>query len=225
MIGDILIIALMLFCILQGYSKGFASSSVNFVASIGSLIASYFASVYTATLIFDRFLQERIVNTVYASLNTLTSEVDITVVANEFMKNTNTEFLRFFIEPALQNADMQSIMPTLEGVNLFTDTVIQPVIETFMAIILFIIFFIILRIILKAIVESLKIVNKIPVIGAFNKLFGLAIGCVIGAINSVLAIFVIFVLATLFDFTFLKTNFIEGSYIINAVMTFITTAI
>ncbi len=221
MITDIVIIAVLLISIAVGFYKGFATSSLEFLSSILSLIASYFIAGIIATFAFDTFFRQDLIDGFYTTVQGIATDVPVSTLVNQFLADINADFLQIPVNEFVSNLGVNVIAPTMEGATVFVDTIIRPFAEILIGFVAFIILFIILRILIKSVAKSLELVNKIPLIGMANKLFGLVSGAVIGVIYSTLVTFLIIVVGLVADSPTVTQNLITDSKIVSTTLNFV----
>ncbi len=225
MFTDIVIIAILIICILVGFYKGFASSSLEFLSSFLSLIASYFIAGFAADFIFETFFRMNVAEGILLSMQGIGSEVAVETLVNGFLIDINADFLQGAVANFTSSIGFSSVSATMDGALLFTDSVIRPFAEVLIGFVVFIIVFLILRILIRQVAKSLEIVNKIPLIGLANKLMGIVSGAVIGVIYSTLVTFIFILVGLVVDSPTLSQNLITDSRIVSTALNFIISVV
>ncbi len=218
MITDIVLIAIILISIAVGFYKGFATSSLEFLSSSLSLIASYFIAGFIATFVFDTFFRMDMAESIFNSVMQTSSDIPVSSLVNSFLTDINADFLAGMVNDFVNTLGLSTVPATMEGALTFVDTIVRPFMELLIGFVAFIILFIILKILIKSVAKSLEIVNKIPLIGLGNKIMGLLSGAVIGVIYSLLATFVCILIGLVADSQTITQNLIYDSRIVSTVL-------
>ncbi len=219
MITDIVLISIIALSIIIGFYKGFASSSLEFLSSIISLIASYFIAGVIATFVFDTFLRADFIDSIFATMqSTAISSVDPSTIVNGFLSEIDADFLKGIANSFVADLGIGVVNPTVEGATIIVDSVVRPVVEILIGFVAFIILFIILKLVVRSFAKSLELVNKIPLIGIGNRLMGIVSGGIIGVIYATLITFIFILVGLVSDSQAITQNLIYDSRIVSTVL-------
>lgn len=214
---DIIIVIVTIAVIYSSAKQGFLKT---LVFTIGLIISAFIAialSKFVSQWIYDSFIKANIIKSI--------SDAIISAAPN-ISANSLTTVL-FAAIPAFLSSNLsvsKSIEQLVSGssnlapekiVESVETTIISPIIISLISIICFIVILLICIFIAKRIAKVTTCVNRIPVIGFFNSLFGGILGFVKAGVMVFLLVFSINILITVTSnsLDFINNNVIESTYI------------
>lgn len=179
-IMDIAFAVLILVMGIFAYKKGFLSSLLGLFNLVISFVASYFLSGWLSGWIYETFFHSNMVLSVTEKLEEAASKTAATV----------TEALPGYIVTAARGvglnitslAEQSAAKSTMhDAAEHIVNGAVRPVMVFLMRVILVIVLFVLISILLRFLIRLFKGVNRVPLLGAVNKAFGLVIGLIKGA--------------------------------------------
>lgn len=182
---DLLMLGVLI-CVAIGYAKrGFVAGLVRFLGNLASLIGAVVLSNHVAPLLFAHFFEGDIVNRVE----------DVLSVNNTLDPKQLVEMYAGFLPENLKN----SLTTGAEGIlghvgsgpelaAQLVEGVIAPLLTPIIAIVIFFIAFAICRLLVSFVVAVLTNLNRIPVLGGVNRVLGLVMGVLAGAVDLYLVL-------------------------------------
>ena len=180
---DLVMLALLLVVAFAYARRGFAAGLVQFVGNLASLIGALVLSHQASPLLFEKFFQNGFVTSIQ---NTLTAEGTVNI------QSTIEKYAGFLPESIKESLTasaaglLDSGAPDL-AVKL-VDEVIAPLLTPIIAIVLFFVAFALCRLLVGLLVAVLTNVNRIPVMGSVNRLFGFLMGLAAGVVDLYLVL-------------------------------------
>ena len=180
---DLVMLALLLVVAFAYARRGFAAGLVQFVGNLASLIGALVLSHQASPLLFERFFQNGFVTSIQ---NTLTAEGTVNI------QSTIEKYAGFLPESIKESLTasaaglLDSGAPDL-AVKL-VDEVIAPLLTPIIAIVLFFVAFALCRLLVGLLVAVLTNVNRIPVMGSVNRMFGFLMGLAAGVVDLYLVL-------------------------------------
>ena len=189
-----------LICLIVGFVRGFIKIVASLAVTIATIILVMFLSPYVSNAILEHTPLEKKVQEYCAGL--LTSEEQEPASAEEFRENDYTREEQIsMIEGAklpgvfqklLLDNNNSEIYETL-GVKTFGDYICRYFAKLIADILGFLLTFLVLTIVARIVVYVFGFIEKLPIIGGFNRVAGGALGLVTGLIF----VWVLFVAITL----------------------------
>ncbi|MFV0497363.1 MAG: CvpA family protein [Candidatus Fimivivens sp.] len=173
----------------SSYRQGFLNTIVMLLGSLGAVFVAFTYSEPIAQIIYQQFLNEKVLTVVSENLQSLTA-IDAAAFARELeeMVREMPALFSFAFEADMGNWYQQLTAGNDAAVSAaITDTIIAPVAISLLRVVIFFILFSLLMILVKVVAGLLKTVNHLPIIGIFNGL----LGGVLGVIQGMLYMFVI----------------------------------
>ena len=180
---DLVMLALLLVVAFAYARRGFAAGLVQFVGNLASLIGALVLSHQASPLLFEKFFQNGFVTSIQ---NTLTAEGTVNI------QSTIEKYAGFLPESIKESLTasaaglLDSGAPDL-AVKL-VDEVIAPLLTPIIAIVLFFVAFALCRLLVGLLVAVLTNVNRIPVMGSVNRMFGFLMGLAAGVVDLYLVL-------------------------------------
>ena len=178
MIFDIILIAVLAFCIIRHFIGGFTSSILGIGKFIISVALAVLFGKLIAGLLADGFVGSSISYGVFVKLKEYIGGLNL----NEFFDSIPEGFRRF---AQLVGADVdalklqyQSAVTNDETIRAMADNIARPLVETVSAILGYALVFLVVFIALSIVCGLLKFIH-IPVLSTIDKWLGLALGVVI----------------------------------------------
>ena len=180
---DLVMLALLLVVAFAYARRGFAAGLVQFVGNLASLIGALVLSHQASPLLFEKFFQNGFVTSIQ---NTLTAEGTVNI------QSTIEKYAGFLPESIKESLTasasglLDSGAPDLAAK--LVDEVIAPLLTPIIAIVLFFVAFALCRLLVGLLVAVLTNVNRIPVMGSMNRMFGFLMGLAAGVVDLYLVL-------------------------------------
>ncbi|MEG0092136.1 MAG: hypothetical protein RSA20_09965 [Oscillospiraceae bacterium] len=185
MIIDIVLLAVILVSAIKAYADGFFASGVTLVGDIAGLIIAWFVSKKYSAVLFNCFFRDNLIDKTFEHIQNSTNAIDLQAMAEGVMGKLPKGLMQEFIAKA-QVAVQDITTPTVETASALVDTLLGPIIITFIGVLMFAIILALCKLITVVLANLLKIVNHIPVLGFANRLAGFFVGIGIGGVNIIL---------------------------------------
>lgn len=187
---DIAVLAIFIICAAYCASRGFAASLLNFFGTIVSAGVSLFVSNKLSGVIFDALFRAQLEQKTLSALQEagLTRLDEVLSKVLGFLPESVAELLSINHGEVMVGENAQAVATAI------VQQVIAPLVVPFIAIILFIVAFLGMRLLVSFLTTLLKGVNKVPLLGAANKMLGVVIGLLIGALYVALILGVIWLI-------------------------------
>jgi len=174
---DLVVVAavIIFFCI--GRKNGAAKMCLLFIGSALAIIAATVLSTLTSRFLFDTFLRTNLTDSIAQALpssanlkelfENISSDVPAISAALAILLNYRTRIpsLESLLSSAAENTAVTLV-----------DSFISPIVVSLLQSITFIFFFIILFLFIRLLARSLGLLNKVPLLGWFNRFFGIIFG-------------------------------------------------
>ena len=195
---DILVIALIIFFVVNGYKKGFFRSILGFIGFVATITISIFLTNFSSNLIYDIFIKPSIVNninnTIYNNYSDLPSSL-----TNKTLDGLPKLFTDLFFKSGHSSNEIELILKEKSTNSaLAISDLFRPLIVHFISTILFFIFVALLLFLLRFILKHCKI-TKIPIIGKVDSLLGAVLGFFKGVIISAIILNVLLFIVPIFN--------------------------
>ncbi len=179
---DILLVIVFVATVFHYINKGFVTSFINLVSTLGSFIISFIISNALSPVVFNTFFRQGMLDSTQESLNSYG-----TYTTDNFLDGILSVFPQTF-QSSVQSSIATIINENAAGAaNNIVDSVVAPIFTSFINIVIFIVFFIICMVLFKFIGGPIgKAVNRLPIVGGVNKLLGGVMGIFGGIINMLL---------------------------------------
>ena len=190
---DIVIIAVILFCLYRGYKQGLIGLAFSIVSFIAALIIAFILFVPVSSFVIDKTeFDNNIKNAIVSNFNT-----------EETTESGESNFITTYINEQVDEAKGKTL-----------DVVATEISELCIKGIVFIGLFIIARIALIFVKAIANLIAKLPILNQFNKLGGIVFGLLKGFIITYGVLAILLLVSPMFnDATFFKelnNSFIGG---------------
>lgn len=190
---DIVIIAVILFCLYRGYKQGLIGLAFSIVSFIAALIIAFILFVPVSSFVIDKTeFDNNIKNAIVSNFNT-----------EETTESGESNFITTYINEQVDEAKGKTL-----------DVVATEISELCIKGIVFIGLFIVARIALIFVKAIANLIAKLPILNQFNKLGGIVFGLVKGFIITYGVLAILLLVSPMFnDATFFKelnNSFIGG---------------
>lgn len=217
---DLIIVAIVIFIIMQSAKHGFVRTFIELAGFILSLMIAVNISATLATQIYDSQIGPKISSGIEKELLKSGSSVVDSIESGlpEFVVSGAKAMKIDINQIALQNAGA-SVSDLSDKI---ANTVAKPIITALMQAILMTLIFTILMFVVRFLAKSLNKIFNLPIIGSINRILG---GCIGAAKGVVVAIAFCFILSTIITITnggfFIFTkDAVDSSYIFKYICTF-----
>ncbi len=197
---DLILVAIIVICIKKGSDDGFAKTLISFLGVFIALVVAGVLCKPAANFTYNTFIKKPVATTVEnairgqiddisqsaPSINDILDGIEENIdTAPSFIKNAfNIEEKRQELANSINKIYTSDITELSQRA---ADTIVKPIVITSVAAIVFVALFVIISIIIAIISKTLKLVNKIPLLGGVNKL----LGGVIGALKGILIVLIL----------------------------------
>lgn len=173
---DIFVIVIVAGCAILGYKRGFARTLVSFFSYVISIIASIILSRIVSSFIMS-VIQPNLLTYVQDKVNGIVGQNATASLADVY------EQLPYMIKYLVPFKDGSMVGNTIDNsVNqistALTNNFITPTIQMMIQSIVCVILFFIILFILKFVARRLTFINRIPIIGGINSIFGFVLGLI-----------------------------------------------
>lgn len=233
---DLVLLAIVFLCYRKGAKDGFAKTLVSLLGFVIAIVAASVLCAPVSNFVYDNLVQKPIETTVYNIVEeNLTNAEDTVAPQGDAILDAIDEgisklpaFIRNLTD--IENKKDQIVQKVNELVRAdaqeisteITATFIRPVVIKVLSVLVFIVLFFVVWIACKLLAKALKIINKIPLLGQVNALFGGLIGIVKGLIVALIISWVIVMIVgeggSLFGVISSKT--VESSLILKTISTY-----
>ncbi len=197
---DGIVVLLLVIAVILGYKRGFISTAVQLAGYIFAFLIALSLSATVAEFTYDRFIGEKITESVSAAF----SENTGSSVSEKVDSMLDT--LPAFLQTALsENEDVQNALSTIDDktentITAVTETVVKqilrPVVVALLRFVVFIILFLLLLLVVKLLSKLVKPLAKLPLIRQVDGILGVVLGAVNGCILSIVAVTVMQLIIT-----------------------------
>lgn len=197
---DGIIVLLLVIAVILGYKRGFISTAVQLAGYIFAFLIALSLSTTVAEFTYDRFIGEKITETVSAAFSenagsTVSEKVDGML-----------ETLPAFLQTALsENQEVQDALANIENktentITAVTETIVEqilrPVVVALLRFVIFLILFLLLLLVVKLLSKLVKPLTKLPLIRQVDGTLGIVLGAVNGCILSIVAVTIMQLIVT-----------------------------
>ena len=200
-IYDLIFLAVFAFAAVASWQKGFLASLTELIGAVLGVGIAVWASRTLAPPIYDQFVSGSVSKKVETALAQSGGDLAAAVQGMDFLPETVRETLAQLVQDAGNTLPDQ------------ITTALEPVVLPFVQVLLFVVLCMVVRWVFRLLVGLLRHVNGIPLLGGVNRLFGLAMGLVTGALDCwLLALLLCFIASvTAGSLEFLTLNVLDQS--------------
>ena len=200
-IYDLIFLAVFAFAAVASWQKGFLASLTELIGAVLGVGIAVWASRTLAPPIYDQFVSGSVSEKVETALAQSGGDLAAAVQGMDFLPETVRETLAQLVQDAGNTLPDQ------------ITTALEPVVLPFVQVLLFVVLCMVVRWVFRLLVGLLRHVNGIPLLGGVNRLFGLAMGLVTGALDCWLLALLLWFIAsvTAGSLEFLTLNVLDQS--------------
>lgn len=200
-IYDLIFLAVFAFAAVASWQKGFLASLTELIGAVLGVGIAVWASRTLAPPIYDQFVSGSVSEKVETALAQSGGDLAAAVQGMDFLPETVRETLVQLVQGAGNTLPDQ------------ITTALEPVVLPFVQVLLFVVLCMVVRWVFRLLVGLLRHVNGIPLLGGVNRLFGLAMGLVTGALDCWLLALLLWFIAsvTAGSLEFLTLNVLDQS--------------
>lgn len=200
-IYDLIFLAVFAFAAVASWQKGFLASLTELIGAVLGVGIAVWASRTLAPPIYDQFVSGSVSEKVETALAQSGGDLAAAVQGMDFLPETVRETLAQLVQGAGNTLPDQ------------ITTALEPVVLPFVQVLLFVVLCMVVRWMFRLLVGLLRHVNGIPLLGGVNRLFGLAMGLVTGALDCWLLALLLWFIAsvTAGSLEFLTLNVLDQS--------------
>ena len=203
---QISVITFMVVMLISGYYKGFVKMSSNLVTLIMSIVITRMAKPYFQEWIKNNeavksFVSEKVEFLVTEYIESTAG--NSTQMQNDFLSGSDNNIVNIIIKNSLGKSDGN--ISELLGIDKIASVITEKISDFVLSIITFIILMIAITIIMKLIFYILDKIAGLPVLTVINRISG----ALLGLIESILYIWIIFIVLSLFPKNGLITDIME----------------
>ena len=200
-IYDLIFLAVFAFAAVASWQKGFLASLTELIGAVLGVGIAVWASRTLAPPIYDQFVSGSVLEKVETALAQSGGDLAAAVQGMDFLPETVRETLAQLVQGAGNTLPDQ------------ITTALEPVVLPFVQVLLFVVLCMVVRWVFRLLVGLLRHVNGIPLLGGVNRLFGLAMGLVTGALDCWLLALLLWFIAcvTAGSLEFLTLNVLDQS--------------
>ena len=200
-IYDLIFLAVFAFAAVASWQKGFLASLTELIGAVLGVGIAVWASRTLAPPIYDQFVSGSVSEKAETALAQSGGDLAAAVQGMDFLPETVRETLAQLVQGAGNTLPDQ------------ITTALEPVVLPFVQVLLFVVLCMVVRWGFRLLVGLLRHVNGIPLLGGVNRLFGLAMGLVTGALDCWLLALLLWFIAsvTAGSLEFLTLNVLDQS--------------
>lgn len=170
-IYDLLFLVVFAFAAVVSWQKGFLASLTELIGAVVGVGVAVWASRTLAGPIYDQFLSGSVTEKVENAVAQSGGDLAAAVQGLDFLPETVRTTLAQLV---------QSAGDTLPGQ---ITTALEPILLPFVQVLLFVVLCLIVRLVFRLLVGLFRGVNAVPLVGGVNRLLGLVMGLVTGALD------------------------------------------
>ena len=201
---DIVLIGVIVATVIHYARKGFVAGIVDLVGNLAAIALAWFVSGKVSPTVFENFFKSGLVDKTTQTLQ---------------QGSFNLESILGGLEGLIPQSLMDGIMESAESVlNSQAPNMAQQVVEQIIAPLVVplitVVLFFLCRVVLAFLVTVLTNLNKVPLLGGFNRTLGVLVGLVGGVINVLLLLCLIWavIVITSNNLPVLNDSALSGSY-------------
>lgn len=168
---DILFAVVLIMTAVYGWKRGFLSSLMLLAGGVVGIFGAVWAAQTFGPVIYDDYVGVTIAEKVSAALSENGGDVANAVQALTFLPETIRDALLGTVNEIAGEATPQVV------------EVLKPIILPLIQVILFLVVCILIRWLFRALAWALRGFNSIPLVGSLNRVLGLVLGALSGALN------------------------------------------
>ena len=213
LILDILLIVILVLTVVSYNRKGFLAAICELAGSIAAAVGAFFCASRLSAGLFESFFKAGLVEKAGAALTQAAGAVQTSEIVRDMLS---------FLPDNMVSGIMQSLDQFLEGAGTLppevasqlVDSVIAPVVVPLISIVVFFVIFALAKLLVAFVTAAFTGVNKVPLLGGVNRMFGTAAGFVAGFINIYIVVCAVAAIAmvTADGIGFLNTAMLQKSF-------------
>ena len=174
-IYDLVFLIVFAFAAVASWRKGFLASLTELVGAVVGVGVAVWASRSLSVPIYEQFVSGSVSEKVESAVAQSGGDLAAAVQAMDFLPDTVRDTLAQLVQGA-GNALPEQITTALE-----------PILLPFVQVLLFVVLCMVVRWVFRLLVGLLRHVNGVPLLGGVNRLLGLVLGLMTGALDCWLA--------------------------------------
>lgn len=183
-IYDLIFLAVFAFAAVVSWKKGFLASLTELIGAVVGVGVAVWASRMLATPIYDQFVSGSVSEKVETAVAQSGGDLASALQGLDFLPETVRDTLSQLVQGAGDTLPEQ------------ITTALEPVLLPFVQVLLFVVLCLVVRWVFQLLVGLLRHVNGVPLLGGVNRLFGLLLGLVTGALDCWLLALLLWFLAS-----------------------------
>ena len=216
MLFDIIPVITVIIFIIAGHRKGFAAALVGAVKWIAALLVATCLAGGIAGFVYDSFMAQRTEETVAETVRANDDSIDLVTRLGDMLKTMDISA----VDETIFESEL--FLESLNGgeeqiIEYVCNDIVRPLQISIIKPICFMVLFGVTIFALSLVERLLGIINKVPVIGGANRLFGALLGAVEGAVIACIVCCVLALLAYNFNIPVLTPENLESSFIVRPV--------
>lgn len=190
--------------------KGFLAGVIAFGGSLVSILAAVLAAKIFSPALFQRFLAESLIARTTDMIQGNQGVMTIEEILNDLAPILPIDMLAPFLDNQTGAFDLN----TPDIAQQIVANVIEPLILPLISIVLFFAVFLLCKLLINLLAAALSNVNKLPVIGSFNRLAGFLGGFLVGLMHAFLLLCLIWAILTIFgvDWKYCNQEILKASF-------------
>ncbi len=216
MLFDIIPVITVIIFIVVGRHKGFAAALVGAVKWIAALLVAACFAGGIAGFIYDSFMAQRTEETVAETVRGNDDGIDLITRLSDMLKTMDISA----IDETLFESEtfLESLKGGEEQITEYVcNNIVRPLQISIIKPICFMVLFAATILVLSLAERLLGIINKVPVLGGANRLFGALLGAVEGAVIACIVCCLLALLAFNLNIPVLTPENLESSFIVRPV--------
>ncbi len=192
---DLILVAIVILACRKGRKDGFAKTVVGFLSFFIAIVLAGLLCKPVANLAYSGLVQKPVESTIETTIRKYTDEFNESAPSaqqlldgiEQALENA-PEFLKdaFKLEEKRQELSDKIVEVYTTDITAFsreiTETVVKPAVISAISAVAFVVLFIILSLVCALLAKSLKLVNKLPLLGGLNSFLGGVLGALKGLI-------------------------------------------
>ncbi len=182
-IFDLILLAALIGIIIKYARRGFMAGLVQFVGNLVSLLGALVLSSEASAVLFERFFKNSFIDRIDTTIAQQGS-VDLAQIVDRFAGFLPESIQQKVVETAGSFLDFAAP----DVAERIVKEVVEPLVTPIIAIVLFFVSFALCRLLVAFIVAVMTNLNRIPVLGGVNRLMGVLMGALAGAVDLYIAL-------------------------------------
>ena len=170
-IYDLVFLIVFAFAAVASWRKGFLASLTELIGAVVGVGVAVWASRSLSVPIYEQFVSGSVSEKVESAVTQSGGDLAAAVQAMDFLPDTVRDTLAQLVQGA-GNALPEQITTALE-----------PILLPFVQVLLFVVLCMVVRWVFRLLVGLLRHVNGVPLLGGVNRLLGLVLGLITGALD------------------------------------------